>query len=129
MDFNPIKYGLGAGAVAALLMQINKIVNQPDQLPAPTNARSIADGQFAVMASAFGGNEALFPMLENLNPSQLESVYTSFGMRGRGSWGDTLFGIWEKDYDLFGWYNEELTGGQKERMREIWQPTNLTLTF
>lgn len=75
-----------------------------------------------------GTREAeLFSLLEGLKSWELELVYKSFGTRGYGMMGgDEIFG---KQLNLFEWFEKELTGKEKEKMRRIWEVTKLEITF
>jgi len=77
--------------------------------------------------SGFGTDEnTLFAELENRTAAQLVDIYNAYGMPYYFLYGgDPFFGA---PTDLFGWFNEELSGNALQRMKQIWTKTNLTWT-
>jgi len=91
-----------------------------------TDANLIGQRLYKAM-SGFGTDEnTLFAELENRTGPQLVSIYNAYGtpyyfMFG----GDPYFGT---PLDLFGWFNEELSGNDLQRMKNIWTKSGLTWT-
>jgi len=77
--------------------------------------------------SSFGTDEStLFAELENRTAAQLVDIYNAYGTPYYFLYGgDPYFGA---PTDLFGWFNEELSGNALSRMKQIWTKTNLTWT-
>ncbi len=77
--------------------------------------------------SGFGTDEStLFAELENRTAAQLVDIYNAYGTPYYFLYGgDPYFGA---PTDLFGWFNEELSGNALQRMKQIWAKTNLTWT-
>ena len=77
--------------------------------------------------SGFGTDEStLFAELENRTAAQLVDIYNAYGTPYYFLYGgDPYFGA---PTDLFGWFNEELSGNDLSRMKQIWAKTNLIWT-
>lgn len=88
--------------------------------------KAVAEQQLQAMWGLGTNEDELFNSLKNLTKAQLKQVYKSFGTYAYEGWGKWASGA---DIDLFGWYKQELSGDDLQKMREIWSKTDLTLTF
>jgi len=99
----------------------------------PSEADVLAQGQFAAM-NKMGTDDIdeMTAQLENLTANDLKKVFNAFGRPCYNGWTECV-GIDRylggQDLNLFGWYNEELTDSEKEKMRAVWRKTGLQLTF
>jgi hypothetical protein len=77
--------------------------------------------------SGVGTDEStLFAELENRTAAQLVDIYNAYGTPYYFLYGgDPYFGA---PTDLFGWFNNELSGNDLSRMKQIFAKTNLTWT-
>lgn len=86
--------------------------------------KQIAGTQFQAMHRPFAGlgtdEELLFKSLNGLNPEDLKAVYHFFGVQEA-----TAFAVVYFKGDLFGWYEEELSGTELDKMVKIWSVTKL----
>lgn len=110
-------------------INVDEIKNKPlpippgqTQPPGPTltrvEAQAIAERQFIAMFRP-GTNEAeLYRSLNFLNGADLRLVYETYGIRN--------YYNFRRPLDLFGWYTEELTRTELDRMRIIWYKSGLT---
>jgi len=91
-------------------------------------AKSIADGQLAALDGWGTDETALFSPLMALTGPDLAQVFVRFGAK----WYDKYFGTssWAwvpgaQQLNLFGWYSQELSGRDLQRMKSIWQKSKL----
>jgi hypothetical protein len=130
---------LGGGALAILVKSLRKPkVQTPLFFPVIGSSISdveelaIAKSQLQAMDKLGTDEESLFLTLENLTAPDLTKVYNKFGEACYNGYTscvglDSVLG--GRDLDLFGWYREELDEEEKQTLREIWQKTNIPITF
>ncbi len=110
-------------------INVDEIKNKPlpippgqTQPPAPTltraEAQAIAQRQYVAMWRPGTDEAELFRSINFLNGADLRLVYETFGIRN-------YYNL-RKPLDLFGWYVEELTRPELDRMRIIWYKSGLT---
>lgn len=123
-----------AGAIAYGVYVVSKLLTKKDVSPdldipggggiTTIDANMIGQRLYQAM-KGFGTDEAtLFSELQNLTAQQLISVYNAYGTPYYFLYGgDPYFG---SPLDLFGWFNEELSGNKLAQMKQIWAKTGLT---
>lgn len=100
------------------------ILNIPISGTSKTEAdlRARADSLENAM-SAWGTDEDLiFTTLAGCNNNDLKAIYKYFGFRTYGDIGSTQYG---NSLDLQGWFNQELSGSDLQKVRQIFAPTKL----
>lgn len=95
--------------------------------PIKFNAADIAERQMQAMGHFGTDIDLLFGDLMGLSKSQLKKVFEEFNYKPY-LWGNRVTGI-GRDKNLFEWYKEELSGDDIEAMREIWEKSELDITF
>ena len=135
MNSNKIDFGslAIAGGLIFLAIKLGKLFQKKETSPdltfpgggglTTTEANMIGQRLYQAMSS-FGTDETtLFAELENRTASQLVAIYNAYGTPYYFLYGgDPYFGA---PLDLFGWFNEELSGTDLNRMKQIWAKTNL----
>jgi len=90
------------------------------------DADLIGQRLYNAMSGVGTDENTLFAELENRTAAQLVDIYNAYGTPYYFLYGgDPYFGA---PTDLFGWFNEELSGNDLSRMKQIWTKTNLTWT-
>ncbi len=88
---------------------------------------SKAKTQLSAMSRPGTKERILVDSIRNLNGADLIRVFNAFGVVAY----DNTFGakaiIFGNDLDLFGWYNEELKGSDKEEMQSVWDKTGMEI--
>ncbi len=86
----------------------------------------IAKMQVTYMGNMGTEEKEIFESIEGLNPNDLIELYNIFGEK------EYAFGTYQGEMALIGnklnllqWYNEELSGEDLAKMREIWKKTGL----
>ncbi|MEK9700296.1 MAG: hypothetical protein VW270_31225 [Candidatus Poseidoniales archaeon] len=110
--------GLGGGA-----SQATKVV-AADGSTSPnintTQAITLADQQYSGMqgwgTTDFNG---MYNSLRNVNGKGLQMVAQQFGLKSHGT-------LWSDEWNIFQWYNYELSGNQLSQMRNLWDKSGLT---
>lgn len=86
----------------------------------------IADNVYLAMNDLMTNEEAMFSALEPLSATELAQVAKSFGRRRTSQ---SVFGLFDyeigPDATIFQWFNDELSGSELDRMRNIWAKTGL----
>jgi hypothetical protein len=85
-----------------------------------TQAKALADGQYSGMA--YWGKTDFGPMynaLSGLNGKDLQMVAQQFGKRNKGT-----FKV--EAYNIFQWYQDELSIGELQKMRDLWYKSGLS---
>lgn len=132
------KYALwiiGANMVYKLIKRGNGQVDIPTDPGSSTGvlsftleeAQTIANRLYYAMADIGTNEDLLFDSLKNLTAQQLIMVYNAFGTRSyafSGNW----FGL-GYPLDLFGWFNQELSGNDLNNMKQLWAKTGLIWTI
>jgi hypothetical protein len=91
-------------------------------------AKQIAEYQFNAMGGIGTDNSSLFNSLKGLTTDDLILVYNSFGKREYSVVGypaSKWLNKWSTKEDLLSWYNKELNYLQYNRMKKLWENTNL----
>lgn len=110
-------------------INVDEIRNKPlptppgqTQPPAPTltrvEAQAIAERQYIAMFRPGTDEAELYRSINFLNGADLRLVYETYGIRN--------YYNFRRPLDLFGWYTEELTRPELDRMRIIWYKSGLT---
>jgi hypothetical protein len=86
----------------------------------PQAIAEIAVAQYTAMKGLGTDEKKLFDSLMGCNDNELKAVYKQFGIQE-----DTVFGIAIYRNSLVGWYRDELTGADLEKMKQIWKTTGL----
>lgn len=85
-----------------------------------TQAKALADGQYSGMAywgvTQFG---QMYNALSGLNGKDLQMVAQQFGKRNKGV-------IKVEAYNIFQWYQDELSTGDLQRMRDLWYKSGIS---
>ena len=120
-------YNKLAGGEAGFDLTSGGTVTLPSNLPRPDYVyQDIADRQFNAMNMWGTDEESLFSALEGLTPSELVAVASKFGKRASTV---SLFPGTQQSISfprsLTKWYDSELSGASRERMRAIWALTGL----
>lgn len=120
-------YNKLAGGEAGFNLTGPGVINLPSNLPKPDYVyQDIADRQFNAMNMWGTDEESLFAGLEGLTPSELIAVASKFGKRASTV---SLFPGTQQSISfprsLTEWYDSELSGASRERMRAIWALTGL----
>ncbi|NBZ96577.1 MAG: hypothetical protein EBR40_09165 [Proteobacteria bacterium] len=102
-------------------------VTLPPNLPRPDYVYAdIADRQYNAMNMWFTDEESLFAALEGLNKQELIAVASKFGKRASTI---SLFPGTQQSISfprsLTEWYDSELSGSDRDRMKAIWFGTGL----
>ena len=102
-------------------------VTLPTNLPKPDYVYAdIADREYNAMNQWGTDTESLFSALEGLTPSELVAVASKFGKRASTI---SLFPGTQQSVSfprsLTEWYDSELSGSDRERMKAIWALTGL----
>lgn len=88
-----------------------------------TMARNLAATLFNAM-DRFGTDEnAMFSAVQNLNGQELQEVFEAFGTPKY--FAGTRGSIMGSHINLFGWFDNELSGSDLVRMKAIWNKSNL----
>jgi len=86
----------------------------------------IADRLDDAMNSNYGlpgtDEDRVFRLLDGLNKDELIEVKNRFGKRVLS---DTEFSFLKGERDLFGWFEEEFSGGDLQRLKSLWVETGL----
>ena len=90
-------------------------------------AKKIADRLDYAMGDFGTKEQIMFDALDPLTGPQLVDVYNAFGLRNYIGVG-YIFGM-GAPLDLFGWFDEELSGSDLQKMKSIWQKSGLSWAF
>jgi hypothetical protein len=110
-------------------INVDEIKNKPLPIPpgqsappAPTltraEAQAIAERQYIAMWRPGTDENELYRAIAYLNGADLRLIYELFGRRN--------YYAMRRPLDLFGWYAEELTRAELDRMRIVWYKSGLT---
>ena len=116
-----------AGGEAGFNLIEEGTVALPPNLPRPDYVYAdIADRQYNAMNMWFTDEESLFASLQGLTPAELTAVAAKFGKRASTI---SLFPGTQQSISfprsLTEWYDSELSGADRERMKAIWFGTGL----
>ena len=110
--------GLGGGA-----SQATNVTSRDGSTSANINvtqAITLAEQQYSAMAgwgtTDFNG---MYNSLRNVNGKGLQMVAQQFGVKTHGTFN-------KEDWNIFQWYNYELSGNQLSQMRNLWDKSGLT---
>jgi hypothetical protein len=109
--------GLGGG-----LSQITRVPTNDGSTQSninETQAIALAQGQYSAMAYAGVNFSQMYNALLPVNGKGLQLVAQKFGTKEKGT-------IWKEDYTLFQWYNDELSGTQLQKMRDLWYKSGIS---
>lgn len=110
--------GLGGGASQAMNITPRDGSTTPNINI--TQAISLAELQYSGMdgwgTTDFNG---MYNSLRNVNGKGLQLVAQQFGNKTHGT-------IMKEDWNIFQWYNYELSGNQLSQMRNLWDKSGLT---
>lgn len=89
---------------------------------------TVAEQSHELMNGSTSNSEEqeLIEMVEDLNSEELRAVFNAFGSKRYAVNGDPVLIPWfYPEKNLFGWYQEELSKNDLERMKAIWAKTEL----
>jgi hypothetical protein len=126
---------LAALTGAASLFVLKNKKKKPPLLQFADADRKIAADAAARMLAAMDrygtDEEEIFDLSESLTPKQMKLTYQIFGLKPYSGYGQGMPGIdWYKDkIDLFGWFRNELNEAELQKLRSIWEKSEMPITF
>jgi hypothetical protein len=116
-----------AGGQAGFDLTSGGVVPLPSGLPQPDYVYAdIADREFNAMNMWGTDTESLFSAVEGLSPNELTAVASKFGKRASTI---SLFPGTQQSISfprsITEWYDSELSGADRDRMKAIWAGTGL----